>query len=752
MATTRPKVKANLQVQIQTVEDINYYVVKEPIGGKFVRLREPEYFLLTRLDGRHTPESAADQFIRTYSKKITVVDVEKFISQLDRLGFLEGGSAAKDQTGGSILFIKLKAFDPQRLLDWLYPRTKWLFSPLAVAIQLLLVIVGAAVFFAHLPEFPFSLRELFTAANIVTVVVGLFLLVTFHEFAHALACRHYGGTVREMGFLLLYFQPCFYCNLSDAYLFKRRRERIVVTLAGLFFQMVMWAFFTILWRLTNEGYFLNQLFYLTAAVCFATLLFNLNPAIKLDGYYLLADYLQIPNLRQKAFGYLWERIRLNLFGCKPALMQTPSRREAQIYFWYGLLATLYSILLIGFILYRGAQLLIGAWHGTGFLLFLLVGLAIFHRLIGRFSAALRSVWRERKKVWMTRKRIAFYTLAILIIVALGMILKVDQTTGGPARLIAGESYIVRRVGPALLEAEYFKGGRNEQRNSQLFQLASADPSVTRIILCANVGDLVDTGDTLLLIASTLSAGLLAEAVSELKKSEAERRLLLSNPKFEEIAKKKADVKQAEASYEAARREYNRSKKLHGKNLIPDDELEKKAAEFNIANSAWQSKKSELKLLKSAPKAEEIERIDAEIEKLIARRDYLQSQAEASTIVSPFSGTLVGTSGHNEIFHLARMESVMVEIKLPESDFDILSPTAPIQLRVAAYPSQPFVGEVLKLRLSPQLTAIAAVANPDGILLPEMSGYAKVNCGKISLASLSLRKITRFFRLEVWSWF
>ncbi len=750
MVSERPKIKDDLQVQAQTVEGVSYYVVKEPAGGKFIRLREPEYFLLNSLHGQHTSTTLAEEFIRTYNLQISAEAIDKFVEQLRKLGFLEGDDAATAPAGKSVLFIKLKAFNPERLLAWLYPKTKWLFAAPAVVAQVLLIVLGAFVFFANIAQFPFNLNRLLSASGIVTIIVSVFLLVTFHEFAHALACIRYGGKVREMGFLLLYFQPCFYCNLSDAYLFKRRRERIIVNLVGIFFQMVIWALFAILWRYTREGYFLNQVFYLTAAVSFATLLFNLNPAIKLDGYYLLADYLQIPNLRRKAFAHIGGRLKSQIFGCKHEDLIPPSPREAKIYRRYGTIAILYSILLIGFVLYRGGELLIGAWQGTGFVLFLLAGLLIFHRPIRKSGSIILSIWQERKSVWMRPKRILAYLVVIAVVVLLAVFVRVNLTTGGPARLYAAQSFIVRKLGPGTLEISHFRGGTVDKRNSELIQLTSSDPSVTRLVPLATVGDTIAAGDTLLVIRSTLNDGLLAEAGSALKKAEAERRLLLSDPKLEEIDSKKSDVKQAEAVYESARREFNRVKQMHEKQIISDEEFEKSSADFNVAYEGWQSKKNELQLLMSAPKAEEIEKTDADIDRLKARVAYLQYQENASSIVSPFTGVLVGTQDGNEIFHLASLDSLMVEIELPESDLDVLSPGTSMELRVAAFPSRAIPGTVLKLKMTPKLTAIATVAN-DGSLLPEMNGYAKVDCGRTSIAALLYRKLTRFFELEVWSW-
>lgn len=362
------------------------------------------------------------------------------------------------------------------------------------------------------------------------------------------------------------------------------------------------------------------------------------------------------------------------------------------------------------------------------------------------------VWRERKTVWMKPKRVVFYGVSLVVIVILAIVIKVEQTSGGEARLIATESFVVTRVAPSLLESSHFKGGVLEQNASKVFQLSGSDYTVTQIQPLVSIGDSVAAGDTLLVINSTLNRGLLSEAQSELKKAEADRRLLLSDPKVEAVATKRSEIKEAEAVYEAARKELNRIKELYKLNLISEDEHEKAAAAFNVASSVWNSRKSELKLLRSAPKAEEVERSDAEIEKLHSRVQYLEEQLNASVIISPFNGTMVGTSDSKDLLHLARTDTLVVEVKLDEADLDILSPGSDMELRVHAFPSVRNHGKVIKLKLSPSLTAVASVPNDNRALLPEMTGYAKIECGKVSLAGLSVRKITRFFRLEFWSWF
>ena len=115
--SVQPKRRADLLVQVEKVEGVDYYIVKSPDTGKFIRLREPEYFLVNLLDGKRTPDEAADEFVRTFKATINGEAISKFAGQLGQLGFLEGVEAARKDTGKSVLFIKLKAFNPDKFLN-----------------------------------------------------------------------------------------------------------------------------------------------------------------------------------------------------------------------------------------------------------------------------------------------------------------------------------------------------------------------------------------------------------------------------------------------------------------------------------------------------------------------------------------------------------------------------------------------------------------------------------------------------------
>jgi hypothetical protein len=194
-----------------------------------------------------------------------------------------------------------------------------------------------------------AFRSLAAPAAIPLYIAVAFLTVGLHEFAHGLTCRHFGGEVHEIGFLLIYLQPALYCNVSDAWLFPEKAKRLWVSFAGPYFELFLWAIAMLTWRVTEPGMFLNQVSLAVVGISGVKTLFNFNPLIKLDGYYMLSDFLEIPNLRRKSFRSLGALLR-RLAGL-PFEIQGETRRERTIYISYGLVAACGSFALMGSVLF-----------------------------------------------------------------------------------------------------------------------------------------------------------------------------------------------------------------------------------------------------------------------------------------------------------------------------------------------------------------------------------------------------------------
>ncbi len=205
----------------------------------------------------------------------------------------------------NFLYWKLASLNPERIFSWLIPRTRWAFTVWFQILGASIIASGFMINYLHWQNLTVDVQVLFNLHGLLLIWLVTMTVVTMHEFAHGLTCCHFGGKVHEVGFMLIYFQPAFYCDVSDSWMFTSKKQRMWVTFAGGYFQLIVWGTCTILWRITDTDTLINQLALVVIVFAGVQTLVNFNPLIKLDGYYMLSDYLEIPNLRLKSVDYFW---------------------------------------------------------------------------------------------------------------------------------------------------------------------------------------------------------------------------------------------------------------------------------------------------------------------------------------------------------------------------------------------------------------------------------------------------------------
>src|SRR5262249_9990182 len=219
----------------------------------------------------------------------------------------------------NILYIKIPIFDPDRLLTWMLQYTRWIFTLtflfLSVCLWLgaiLLVLTHFQTFRDRLP----SMHEFFTFKNVAIMWISLGVVKVIHEFGHGLSCKAFGGEVHEMGALFLVFSPCLYCNVSDAWTLPDKWKRILISFAGIYVEFIMIApIATFIWWNTPANPWINNVALNIMIVCsVSTVVFNANPLMRYDGYYILADWLEIPNLRDRSNRYLQRLVMEHCLG------------------------------------------------------------------------------------------------------------------------------------------------------------------------------------------------------------------------------------------------------------------------------------------------------------------------------------------------------------------------------------------------------------------------------------------------------
>ena len=763
------KLRPDLVVASTQIDGQTVYNIKDPITNRFFRLREPEYWLVRQLDGATSNESIAQGFQEKFGHRLSPHDVEEFVGQLEKLYFLENSRSEQEISRKTyqieqskslfsrLLFIRVKAFNPTALLNRLIkiysPFHSWFWFLLGAV----LIFTGLVLFFANTSNFNLSLNSIFNFGSILAIIVALFTIVALHEFAHAVICRFHGGEVREMGILLLYFQPCVYSNLSDAWLFEKKSHRLAVTAAGPFSQLILFGMAVTVWRITVIGTAINDIAYLITLVSIITFLFNFNPLIKLDGYYLLSDWLDIPNLRSKSFGYLGNLLKRKALGWPIGAIEI-TRREQRIFLWYAVLALIYSAILIGSLLYLAASFLLVRLGGAGLVLLVTALLIILKKNIASFVRGLAQHLAYMKNIFKQPVRLTKYVIFLTVFVVGFFGVRLPQRVSGEVSVQPIQEFTLKLNDLGLLESKIRHGGDDPKNQASFLQMASTDMAVLDIIPKVKDGQHVIAGDTLAMLTSNQVSNDISAGKSELSRLEGQLALLRAPPKKEEVMEAESQVDAAQTKVEQLQRDFNRMRNLSDKNMATAEQLESAESALLIADAELTNRKARLALLKSPPRPEEESVIQSEIEKQKARLRFLEEQRDAQVITTPIEGVVAGVKADENLMSI--VDSREVEVLVPVSDFDIhlVKLDQSVKLKIRSFSDRTFSGRVVNIpKQAEQIGGktyfmVSVVAdNSDGLLNDGMTGYAKIEVGKKSLFGLASRKVASFVRVEFWSW-
>lgn len=359
------RMRPDLVCSRQRFQGGDYWIIKDPLSMRYYRFQEEEYSLLKMFDGRRSADEIQQTFQQDFApQKISMSEIHQFAGMLYRSSLVvsnapnQGKSLheryAKNQSKENwskltnLLSYRFPGFDPGALLDKITPWTQWLFSPVAVSLFGLIGLFALSLVFTHFEELQQRLpafEQFFAARNWLWLAVALAITKVIHELGHGVACRRFGGQCHEMGVMLLVLTPCLYCNVSDAWTIPNKWKRIFISAAGMYVELVMAMFAVILWWFSQPG----VIHYLALNIVFvsgvSTLLFNLNPLLRYDGYYILSDWLEIPNLRQKATKLLQQTASKWMLGLPVAHDPFVPTHHVWLFVTYSIAAFAYRWLL-----------------------------------------------------------------------------------------------------------------------------------------------------------------------------------------------------------------------------------------------------------------------------------------------------------------------------------------------------------------------------------------------------------------------
>ncbi|MEE4358031.1 MAG: site-2 protease family protein [Desulfococcaceae bacterium] len=360
------------------------YILEDPVSGAHFELGEAEARFFLCLVTEKDLKSAVNKLLKTTSLRPSVDDILKFVKmmQLEKLAVLPksgAGDAEKEMkknprkkfTLMKVLFFRIPVLRPDNLLNAIYPWLNPLWSKPFLYLYAVLGLVGFISVMQQIELYLHGVNLLFTVSGALTFLVCLYTLKTMHEFGHALAAKHYGIFVRRMGIYMMLFTPMLYTDTTEGWKIPSRKARLIIGASGVLVEFYVACVSLFFWSVLPDGMLRSIMFYMSGISVISTVLVNINPFMRFDGYYLLMDYLRISNLRSRSsemFKYYVRKLLFDWRGPKPE--EHPLYRQMVV---FGLFVNIYLIFItvsISLTIYHTVSKLAGLWGlVSGFFIF-----------------------------------------------------------------------------------------------------------------------------------------------------------------------------------------------------------------------------------------------------------------------------------------------------------------------------------------------------------------------------------------------
>lgn len=372
--TVVPPLRTDLIVTRQIYESRTYYVIKDPISLQYFRLTAEDYFLAALFDGKRTLEQVRESYIARfphlrleYSEDEIKERVSRFANDLMLMQFLsvqgsrlkvryEAMKARKKARPSfykfvnNFFFLRFSIFDPDALFGKMARPLWWIWTKTSLWISIALVVAAVAIVIKRYDASAVMMSQFFSFNNLGLIWLTTILIKSIHELGHGLTCKHFGGEVHEVGVMMLVFTPYFFVNVSDSWVLPQRHKRILISAAGIYVELVVAALATFLWAVVQPGAFQQILWNIIVIASISTLIFNANPLMRFDGYYIMTDLIEVPNLQTKSRAFVGQQVKKLLFGRNyqdAAMSRLPlPRRRFGLFYFYAIASYIYGYYVI----------------------------------------------------------------------------------------------------------------------------------------------------------------------------------------------------------------------------------------------------------------------------------------------------------------------------------------------------------------------------------------------------------------------
>ena len=455
------------------------WTVQDPARNRFFQLDWLTFEILCQWE-LGTPARIAEAVRRDTpldADEEDVIEVHRFLSRNELLvprpqtGSADLARAARSGTQSPLmrlvhnyLFFRVPLARPDRILSALVPATGWLFSKAFLAATLAALFLGVVLAARQWEVFKASLVDTFTPAGFVAYAAVLAFAKILHELGHGIAARRRGCHVPSMGVAFMVLWPVPYTDVNEAWKLPDRWARLGISVAGVATELLLAIWATLAWSLLEDGPLRSAAFLLATTTWISTLVVNLSPFMRFDGYFVLSDLLNMPNLHARSFALARWTLREWLFGLRDPPPEHFTRRRTA-----GLVLFAWFVWIYRLVVFLGIAVLVYAFFvkAIGILLFL-VEIVWFVAL--PVASELRVWWSRRADIGGSRRTLltALLLLAVLVLAAVPMPWRV-QASG---LLRPGQEYLVFALDAARVEAVHVRDGQRVAKDAPLFTLSS----------------------------------------------------------------------------------------------------------------------------------------------------------------------------------------------------------------------------------------------------------------------------------------
>ena len=449
--------------------------------------------LIELFDGVRSYEEIADLYSQQSGQLFSAETVRDFAAEVEAMNFWYKTPQEKNvrlmqksaeerrkllkgkSRWGDLATVKFPAVNPDGLLTWLYRRLSFVFTWWFTLLTLLLFAFTIWIFITHWSEIGHDTYQFYNFTNKTWFDVAVFWIVgaallAVHEMAHGFTCKHLGARVPAMGFLLLYLTPCFYTDVTEGVVLANKWQRLMISVSGVWSELIICAIVTPIWWGTAPGTTVHDLSYLIILFTgIAVILVNWNPLMKLDGYYIMTEILDMPDLKEASTVYLSSLVKKHIWRLPVEVPYVFPRRRVG-YAIYAVLSGIYSYSLLYFFASFIGNIFNNFTHDWAFVFEYGTAYLIFRGRIRTLVNFMKFVYLDKKDRvarWFTPQRRLGFGVAAVIFVLLPIW---HETAQGRFVLEPENRAVIRAMVPGFVSQVHADEGQQVAAGAPLMSL------------------------------------------------------------------------------------------------------------------------------------------------------------------------------------------------------------------------------------------------------------------------------------------